>query len=308
MRQKFIISAAVLALAWAFFSMDNFQESTARAEEITKIIAKVNNCVITSKDLYDYCRSLTYRLGEARSRISCENEQVRKETLQRLIDDKLILDEAKRDELEISRSWVDEQFNKIAAAHPSHRDFERSLEEKGLTITLMKERIGEQYLMRQTIGNYVKSFVKVSPQEISRYYQDNPEKCYSDKQFVFYLVQSDTRAPLESIYQIIKEKGISEAEKFHGDSLIKLKSQKAELKEEIATILEESEEGDLKIARFNEKFCLIYLDEIIPTCLLSLEEIKEEIHSYLWQRKFKRKFTEWLKELRAKAVIEICHE
>ncbi|MCK5492876.1 MAG: hypothetical protein KAJ14_07185, partial [Candidatus Omnitrophica bacterium] len=63
------------------------------AEEKINIVAMVNNQVITSKDLEDYCNALAYRLSGGGSEFTCGKEEM-KESLGRLIQDKLILSEA----------------------------------------------------------------------------------------------------------------------------------------------------------------------------------------------------------------------
>ena len=71
------------------------------AEDVARIIAKVNNQVITSKDLDDYSQAVQYRLSDSEPDVSVQTPEFRKQNLRRLIEDKLILEEAKKEKIVI---------------------------------------------------------------------------------------------------------------------------------------------------------------------------------------------------------------
>lgn len=291
----------ILCLLFAFLTF-------TYAEEVTKIIAKVNNQVITSKDLDDYCKILAYQLSEEMTDVSSDDKEFKKKALLRLIEDRLILSEAKKEKIDIPRSWIDDRFNRIIFSYPSREEFEQSLVEKGLTITLLKEKIKEQYLMREIIEKKVKSFVNISPQEISRYYADNIDKMYSFPEYVFYIAKAEDESTLIEMSQLIQKEGILKAEQIYEDSLSKVKSRQEELREEIFKILKDLKEKEYQIAKIDKEYYLVYLEKRFEPRLLSLEEVKEQIYSYLWQMKFQKRFNEWVEELREKAVIKIYYE
>jgi hypothetical protein len=98
-----------------------FVSFTLYAEEVSKIIAKVNNQVITSKDLNDFYKILAYRLLSDETDISLDDENFKKEVLDKLIEDKLILDQAKKEKLEVPAAWVEAKLNEMVAASPSRK-------------------------------------------------------------------------------------------------------------------------------------------------------------------------------------------
>ncbi len=281
---------------------------SAQAEEITEVVARVNNQVITSQDLDEYCQVLSFKLGGSREESSCENKEFKKEALTRLIDDKLILDESKRENMDIPRSWIDDRFNRIVSSHPSRDEFEASLKDKGLTITSLKQKIKEQYLIREIIDKYVKSFVSISPSEISRYYAENKDVMQSPAGYIFYIARSEDKSVLEEIAAVITEEGIAKARGAYADTLNRIEANVGELKEEIARILKEAPAEGYALQKIDGDFYLIYLERKIPPRPLSLEEAKEKIHFHLWQMKFQSRFSQWVGELREKAVIEVYYE
>ena len=278
---------------------------TAHAEEINKVVARVNSEIITAKDLNDYCRLISYRFSEEDKEFNCQDEEAKKATLARLIEDKLILDKAKKEEIDVPSAWVEAKVKEMISAAPSRSQFERSLIEKGLNMTVLRERIKEQFLVRQVIDKYVRAFVSVPPQDISRYYRSHPDEFGLIDKYVVWIGKSLDQHVLETVAQGIKEKGIEEAEKEHNDILIRIEAGLDELIGGISSALQRMEEGQCRIEEIDNVKYLIYLDKIIPRAEISLDTVKEKIHSFLGQQKFNRRFNEWLGRLKEEGFIKV---
>ena len=302
LRWTIIAAVCILVIFLALFS------ARLQAEQITKIIAKVNNQAITSKDLDDYCEVVKYQLSGQAQDVSCANQEFKKKALERLMDDKLILDEAKNEKIEIPLAAIDSRLGKMISAYPSREEFEKSLQAKGLNITLLKERIKEQILMRAIIEKYVKFFISVSPQEVSSYYRDNRDQFHSLARYVFYIAKTEDKKTLKKMSQLIKSKGVIEASQEHKGILNKIEANKDELRTEFVEILEGLAKGKCEIETIDESFYLIYLDEEPETFQLSLVESKEAIYAYLWESKFKGRFAEWVGKLKEKSVMKNYYE
>jgi len=287
-----------LLIALLFFSFNVY------SQEVSKIIVKVNNQVITSRDLDEYCKVLAYRFSNGNQDISVDDQEFRGKALERLIEDTLVLGKAKQEGIEIPFFRVDNKIEQLVSSHPSRKDFEESLIEKGLTIALLRKKIKDQYLLRDIVDKHIKSQVVVSPKEISDYYFKNPEEFYSAVRYSFYIAQSSDESILKKISSIIKNEGISEALIENSDILKKMESDLKELKLEIAKIFENLEINQCKIVRVDSVYYLIFLEEKIFPTQLSLEEVKEAIYAYLWDVRFKEKFIEWLDELKEDALIK----
>lgn len=282
--------------------------STAQGEEISKIIVKVNNQVITSRDLDEYCKVLTYRLFDQNKEILDSDEGFRAMALERLIEDTLILDNAKREGIKIFPFRIEGKIERLISSHRSREEFEKSLKEKGLTLTLLRKKIEEQYMLRDIIDRYVKARISVSPKEISSYYSQYPDKFYSSQGYIFYIAKSADNSILKKISRIIEEEGILQAQTQYEDMLMKIESSKNELRVEISELLESLDIGKYRIKKIDDIFYLLLLDEKVFPKLLSLNEVKEEIQAYLWDVKFREKFSLWVDELKEDAVIKSYYE
>lgn len=282
--------------------------SSSYAEEVSKIVAKVNDGIITSKDLDDYCQTFQYRLGGSLGQMTPPDDNFKDTALDRMIADKLILTKAKEEKIEIPRFWIDEKLNQMVATAPSREAFEESLVAKGLNISIVREKIREQFLMQEIMQKYVKSFVDVSPQEISTYYSTNKGIFYSPKTYVFYLAQSKENAPMERISDFIKRQGIDQAYIKYSDEIIKLESARSELREDFSKVFKNLKESQWDVKEIDDIYYLIYLEKIIDPLELSLDEVKEDVKAQIYQLKFRERFTEWVQELKEDAIIKNYYE
>ncbi|UCC94707.1 MAG: peptidyl-prolyl cis-trans isomerase [Candidatus Omnitrophota bacterium] len=295
------VPAALISLTFLFVG-------TAWCENVTKIIAKVNSEIITSKDLRDYCTLLSYRISEDSTQSNCEDEQFMKEALGKLIEDKLVYDKAKKEDLIIPSYLIQSKLEEIIVSYPSMEAFEESLIEKGLTVTRLKEKIKEQYLVRQTIDRYVRFFISVSPQEISQFYKDHANEFSLPATYVLWIGKSQDKSLVDAIAETIRKKGILEAKEVYPNNLIKIESRLDELLKEVAEPLQVMSEGRYLMRHIENIPHVIYLEKKIPERGLTLEEARDKVYTFLWEKKFKKKFDTWIAELKKDALIKIYSE
>jgi peptidyl-prolyl cis-trans isomerase SurA len=273
-------------------------------ENISKVIARVNNQVITSKDLDDYCKMVQYRFPDDTVNYTSDKKRVKEELLQNLVEDRLILDKAKKDDLSIQPDLISAKLQEMISTYPSREEFENSLIERGVTVSTLKDKIKEQFLVRQIIDKYVKSDVTVSPQEISRYYKDHAADIATPQTYVLWIAQSKSKDTLDAIAATIKEKGIEKATAENESLLLRVEAPVDQLKEEIASVVKNLKEKEYSVQGTGDTVYLVYLEKIVPAHALSLDEAQDKIRAMIWKNKFQARFREWVNELREKATIE----
>lgn len=268
-----------------------------KAEEINRIIAKVNEEVITSQDLENYCKLLKYKNPQIQI-----DEKLKKEILNTLIENKLILSLAKREKVKVPQYWIKEELKKIISSYPSREAFYQTLAKEGLNITLLKERLKEQYLIQWTVEKYVRSKIKITPYEVTQFYYANKEKFTKAPSYLLWIGKWKKKEEAEKIYEKLKNNPEIDKESC---GLTHIQVEENELKEEIKKIVVEMKERELVQKEINGFFYLIYLEKKIPSRKLSLEEVKDEIYSLLEEKKFEELFKKWIKDLKKKALIKI---
>lgn len=274
------------------------------AQKALKIVAAVDSEVITSKDIDDYCAALALRLSNSAELPSCDDTQFRSETLERLIEDKMVLAEAKKEAIDLPQPIVEAQLNKIIQSYPSREVFERSLRARGLTITSFKGIIKEKILMQNIIEKKVKAFITVSPQEVNDFYMNNKGLFAAPQTYMFYLAESDDHSKLKAISDAVDESGIDIVQKQYNDTLFPVESSLQELRPELVSVLERLKEAEYTIEQIDDRYYFIYLAQVNPARALSLEEARSKVEEYLKEVKFKKRFKEWLEQLKTTAIIK----
>jgi len=291
---------------------------------LDKVVAVVNNEVITWSDLYkmmefettDEFKSLS---DEEKAKIFKENEL---RFLERLIDLRLQIQEAKKIGLEVTQEDIKETINSIKKKYNlTDAAFEESLKKEGLTLEEYKKRLSEQILLDQFLSRQIRNKIVITDEEIKNYVESN-KSSFSSKE-KYRLRQIFIKKPTSNEEITIANEKISKI-------LERLKSG-----EDFASIAHDSSEdpsattgGDtgfvskeqmakefidvlskMKIGEISEPFTtekgihIIKLEDISPA--LSDGEIKEIAKKKLTEIKFTELYRKYLKELREKAQIQI---
>ncbi|MDD5069534.1 MAG: SurA N-terminal domain-containing protein [Candidatus Omnitrophica bacterium] len=267
------------------------------AEELGRILAKVNNEVITSRDLDDYCAVISYKLSENDPDFNCNGSVSRKKALDRLIEDKLILAEAKREAFEVPEEWIAAKYQKAVDSYPSRDLFENSLIQRGLTVPGLKEKIKEQFLTQMALQRRIRVMISVSPPEIVEYYNRFKDRFVSQPIYVFWIGKSKDIPKLAEM-----------TESQYKEVLNRIEASISELKPDIAKPLSTLEPKQSEIFTMDGFEYVIYLESIKAAKSLSLEESQEIIKSLIWQEKFTEKFESWIAGLKKEAIIKIYEE
>ena len=271
------------------------------AEDSIKIIARVNDLAITSKDLDDFIKALSLYLQDEYK----DEEDLKKNALERLIEDKLILNAAKKENFQIPDYLIEARLKDVMSRFKSREEFENSLIEKGLTITKLRERIKEQYLIRFALDKYVNSRIDVSPSEVLKFYNERNNLFVLPPTYKLWIASLKDKNKLVKLANLIKEKGIFYVEKEYQGILTDLEASKEDLRSEIYEIISKMQEGNIEIKKIDGIDYLIYLEKISESKKISFEEAKQNILNLIRQEKFKKRYKEWLEELKGNALIKI---
>ncbi|MFZ5800975.1 MAG: SurA N-terminal domain-containing protein, partial [Candidatus Omnitrophota bacterium] len=160
----------ILALLLCFLGVGVVIASAA----VDRIVAIVNDEVITEKDLESFL-AVMFLQSRDEYKDKAEFEQgmraYRPEAIERMIEDRLVAQEAKRQRLSVPEGMVAQRIEEMKAKFNSPDEFAAALAVEGLTINDVKNKLTEQVLMRRAIEENVRNKVSVSPTEITAYYQ-----------------------------------------------------------------------------------------------------------------------------------------
>ncbi len=175
LKRKWVLAAAVLGIACQIFFAAPLLAETAVVE---RILAVVNDEIITEQDLQLMMAPVVAQMKTMYTgpELAEKLKIARRDFLNKIIEDKMILSEAKRRQVIVKDIEVDEMMTEIRNKFPSREIFQSSLEEQGLTEKKLWNRFYEQLMTQKLVAYEVKSKVSVSPGEVSAYYKNHPEQ------------------------------------------------------------------------------------------------------------------------------------
>ncbi len=301
----------------------------AREALVDRIVATVSDEVITQSELDALFRPVAeqfqgvYQGQELMEKLT----ETRNKLLSQLIEDKLVLLEAKRMDIDASESEINERLDELKSQFPDEAAFQKALEDQQVTLTTLRKRMAEQVIIQKLHYIEIRQKIIVSPSEIQEYFNAHPEQ-FQDKAKVEIWTIAIRKKPEaaqrgiadEAAKQkaeiILKElrsgKDFSEiARKESGDShaakggLIGM-VQKGDLIEEIDNAIFQLESNQISdIVETAHAYHIFKAGSKQPEKKLTFEEAKDQISDFLFRQKASTRFKEWMQELRKKSYISI---
>ncbi|MDP2911807.1 MAG: peptidylprolyl isomerase [Candidatus Omnitrophota bacterium] len=296
----------------------------AAAETINKFVAVVNDEVITQQDI-DQLLAVMYAQYSQEFKgdeLLQKMEQVKKDILNQVVEDKLVLSRAKELGIKVTESEIDERLDYIKKGFPSEEEFYKTLETQGVTMSNLKDRYRDQIMMKKLVDYEVRSRISVLPSDVSAYYEKHMSEFREGDKYkvknILIKAKDDVSTELVKveIYDIYKK--LKEGWSF--DELAKQYSQGPNAEKggdmgyiEKGQMLEVLDNAifKLKPGEFSEPvkseigYHVFKVEDINYGKQGSLEEAQKNIQMMLFQVKFKEKVSEWLAGLKEKAYISI---
>jgi len=154
---------------------------TADAAVVDKVLVVVNDEVITQRE---FDRTLAPVKKNIEANFSEEEwdeqfEIVETKVLNELINTKLAVSLAKKEELEINEPEVKRRIGTLRSYYRNEEDFLKSLSEKGTNLSELEKDIRDQMLAQKLIEIKVASKIIIPPSEIKDLYDRNADKLIS---------------------------------------------------------------------------------------------------------------------------------
>lgn len=291
--------------------------SPVLAAQGDKIVAVVNDEVITLKDLKAYMASIYSQL-RIENNDPFEIDQIMRQYeakgIDQLIEDKLILAAAREKEMEVKQAAVDKKVDEIKARYPSELVFKNIIEQQGMTITDVRERIADQMKAKYMVDSEVRSKIFVNPQEVTEYYNQNKvefvQKARVNLDSIFISYDNgleEARKEAAEVHAMLKQGGVfRELSKKHSDlpsvGVIEEGQLKPGIEEKVFNMKEDEITDPIEVENG------IYIFKFIrnsPRETKPLKEVKEIVYNRIFQKKFQDRFSSWIEKLRKKAYVEI---
>ncbi len=278
-----------------------------------KIAATVNGDPIYMEEVEEQLSQLQQQHQQLQGQENQQYiEQFRKQILDDLIDQKLVLQQAEKEKIKVSDKEIDDWVKQIKEQFPSGKDFEAKLKELNMSLEDLKENRKEQILSQKMIEKIVKG-EKVTGKEVQDYYDKNKEEFKDpEKAKIKWVVISDEGKAKEvrdqlaggaDFAQVAKDNSTDPATKESGGEL-GLKSRN-ELAPEVADAAFSIELNKLSdVIKMQQGFAIIKVEEKQSERQKTFDESKDEIKNKLLSEKQRKTYENWLKKVKKTAKIE----
>ena len=292
--------------------------SPARAADVVLdgIVATVNGKIVTSYELeqqmlpvYEQIRGRTLSPDEQR-----QVAQLRRQTLDRVIDDMLILDDAERYKLKVSDQEVTEQTKLFREKRElSEKDFMAQLEKQHMSLDEFKRNMKRDLIKHRLIGGVVTNKVVVTDTEVEQEYNNRKAEFSKDSTIQLALIllpaavsASELKTKIESGQMTFADAAAKYSQgpgaQQGGDiGVIAWKDLAPEWSEAVRGLKPGQITPPVHIQSFEGLLQVVAIQEGEQ---LPLDAVREQIYNSLHSGKFEKVFQEYLDKLREKAVIE----
>jgi parvulin-like peptidyl-prolyl isomerase len=279
----------------------------ARAEE--KIVAIVNNEIITQRDLEAFLNFMRIQLSKEYSAKELDDKiaVMKSDLLDRLIEDKLILQEAKKNKLQADEGRIKAKIDELKKRYDSETDFENSLKNQGLVQADLEARVSDQILMYNIVETKIRDKITIKPAEITEYYNKNTAEFNLTEEREFQSLAGSDEAKARKIIDDLRQgKAVDEVVKESAFTLNVFNARKnGELKKDVEDVLFSLKSGEVsEPVKIKDSYYVFQLLKIKPTRQQALSEVQEAIHANLYEKKMQEAMAKWIDELKKKAYIK----
>ena len=275
-----------------------------------KIVAVVNNEIITQKDLNDFVNFMRMQLSVELTgdRLEQKIQSMKADLLNKLIEDRIILQEAKKNKVLVDENRVKAKIDEIKGRYGREAEFQAALVQQGLAQADLELRLKEQLLMYSIIEAKIKSKIIVRPSEITEFYEKNIEEFKTPEEREFESVTTNDADLAQKIYEDLKNNGdFSETAKKYSLEAKSFNAKKGgELRKELEEAIFKLDPGGISEAlKIEDTFHIFKLTKIIPFRQESLTEAQDKIQEFVFNKKMQEDLLLWLNDLKKNAYIKI---
>jgi parvulin-like peptidyl-prolyl isomerase len=283
-----------------------------------KVLATVNNEVITLSD---------YRMFIGKTRDNAVGDAIDEHHLRRLIEERLIVQEARNAGMDASEEEVSMRMDELGRqTGRSPNDLQKRLADEGVTMAEYRKLMKENIMSLKIIDREVNARVIVSGEDIRQFYESNPRLFQVSPEKVLikaiYLKLGDNASLTEITDLKIKSLRLyASLRKGESFDVMAMRHTDESLRKQ-AAVLGEFERGMLIPALDDRIFSLkegeisepvwtkdgVYIlraVKVTPPVYSSLQAVREQIVERLYVQKREAQFNEWMKRLWERASVTI---
>jgi len=289
----------------------------AQEEIVDRIVAIVNNDIITLSELNEATRPYRERIDVSDKSRAEKNEMIQSlehDILHKMIDRVLTRQEAARRNITVSDADIQAAIENFKKQNNLDQEgLEKGLEAEGITLAEYRDRIREDILQSMLINREVRSKVIITREDIAAYYENHADAFKGEKKYKLHNILLETRQGIQEVEAML-EKGVPFQEAARQYSVAPNADDGGDLGvfdignfnetiRDAVLPLKEKEYSD--IIQAGRGYQIIYVEDIQETGGKTLDQAKDEIQDILYKEQVEQKFADWIASLKENAHVKI---
>lgn len=300
----------------------------ASARVINAIAAIVNDEVVT---LYEINREAQPVIREAEKQTILDEaarSQIRRTALDRLVEKKLVEQKIRELNIKVSEEEIRQAIEDVKKQNnmPSQEALVAALANQGLSFDQYRAQLQEQIEKLKLVSIEVRAKIHVSETEMHEYYEANRLKFTEDESYrarhIFF--KTGEKSPADEIKRTMTTALMVLAEAKSGKDFAELARnysedpaarkdggdlgvfKKGDMQAELESAILSMKPGEVSELVYTPVgFHIIKLEERISGKQKPFEGLKAEIEEAIYRKKSEERFSQWAKDLRSKASVEL---
>lgn len=304
-------------------------DASKKLKNVTNaIVAVVNDEIIT---LYDVGREAQSAVSEAEKKAvltDAARSQIRRSALDRLIEKKLTEQKIRELNIKVSEEEIRQAIDDVRKQNniPSQEALVAALAAQGLSFDQYRAQLQEQIEKLKLVSIEVRAKVQVGETEMRDYYAANlpkysEEESYRARHIFFKTGEKSTQEEIQrskatALAVLADARGGKDfaelAKKFSEDPAARKDGgdlgsfKKGDMQPELEKSILSLKPGEIsELVTTPIGFHIIKLEARVAGTTRPFESVKAEIEEILYRKKSEERFSQWAKELRGKASVEI---
>ncbi len=317
---KFFSSIVIFFLT-AAVSLTAAEADTANIQT-DSVLASVNGEPVSLSDILFETQNEEYYFANSLDKTQASKAiyELRKKTLEELIDRKLILNEYRKKPFPIDNQSISAVLDDMAvkANCRTRSEFYAKLRESGLSVDEFKRRVEERITVQYMVGRELYINVHISPKAVFEYYREHEDEFATPEELRMNILFLNRANPeFDSRRKIVTEKLRANPSDFY--SLLKEYSElpggrqsdyavlvsRDKMRTEFKKVINEKNInqliGPLEIS--DEGVYYLLVDKVVPGNKKTLDEVRQEIIKKLEEKEREAQYRKYVNKLRSKAII-----
>ncbi len=297
----------------------------ASAEIIEGVVAIVDDQIITYSELEGFLAPhlLYFEGGFPEWVVQEKIARIRREVLEELIKEKILLSEARKEGIVVQDEEVEKYLAGIKERFGSEEKFQLQLSEEKLTEEGFKQRLGEQILIKKLVDLRIGSKIRaLSAEEMREFFEENKESFVEPERVAIGQITVEVKGEgkwleagkkVEDIHaRLMKGEDFSTLAKKYSDAPSRDEGgnlefiNRTELLPEFEKAISTLEVGEISnIIRTETGFHIIKLESRKEARQREFSEVRREIENQLYRLRMEQALSKWIKELKEKSYVQI---